>query len=207
MVLKFRRSKDGAVWAGFWSKLPQPIDLTENKFITAKILKTRISPIKFKIEGGTTDPTSFELLSIDPQTKVGEWEKMVFNFPDATGEYTGIAMLLDMADPVDLTEDIVIYVDDIMLVHSDTVATNIKPAEKLNVNIFPNPVKSTLYFENLKNVDRITISNMVGQQVMVQHNIANEKTSINVSSLNRGVYMISIYDKNGKSTIRKIVKE
>lgn len=208
MVLKFRRSKDGAVFAGFWSKLPEPVDLTDNKYFLAKVLKTRISPIKFKIEGGTTTPNSFELESLDPQTKIGEWEQMVFQFPDATGEYTGIAMLLDMMDPVGLDEDIVLYVDDIILSPTATgVPTGVKPAEKLNINIFPNPVKSTLYFENLKDVDRITISNTVGQQVLVRRNISNEKASINVSFLNKGIYMISIYDKNGNSTIRKIIKE
>ncbi len=84
-VLKFRRSSAGDPWAGFWSTLPQPLDMTTNKYILMKVLKPRISTVKFKIEGGTTDPTSFELESTAPQTKTNEWEQMVFYYPDATG--------------------------------------------------------------------------------------------------------------------------
>jgi len=208
MVLKFRRSYLGDPWAGFWSTLPVKIDMTDNKYILAKVLKTRISPIKFKVEGGTTTPAFFELESTVPQTVTDGWEQMVFYFPDATGEYAGIAMLPDFEDPVTLTEDIVLYIDDIILSPTATgVPTGVKPVEKMNVNLFPNPVKSTLYFENLKNVDRISVANIVGQQVMLFRNVTNEKYSINVSSLNKGVYMISIFDKDGNSTIRKIVKE
>jgi len=207
-VLKYRRSKDGDVWAGFWSALPEPIDMTDNKYILVKVLKPRISPIKFKVEGGTTTPAFFEIPSVDEQTQTDAWEQMVFNFPDATGEYPTIGMLLDMADPVDLEEDIILYVDDITLSPTATgVPTGVVQPEKMNVSIFPNPVKSMLNFENMKDVDRIVISNMVGQQVLVRRNIGSESTSINVSSLSRGVYTISIYDKKGSTTIKKIVKE
>ncbi len=44
-----------------------------------------------------------------------EWEHLNFQFPDATGEYSGIAMLLDMMDPVGLDENINIYIDNIVL--------------------------------------------------------------------------------------------
>jgi hypothetical protein len=73
--------------------------------------------------------------------------------------------------------------------------------------MYRNPVKSTLYLDNLKNVDRIVISNMVGQQMLVTRNITGEKTSISVSSLTNGMYMVAIYDRNGNSAIKKIVKE
>jgi len=207
-VLKYRRSKDGDVWAGFWSTLPKKIDMTNNKYMLAKVLKPRISPVKFKVEGGTTNPAFFELPSIDAQTKVDEWEQMAFHFADATGEYPTIAMLLDMADPVGLDEDIVIYVDDIVLSPTATgLPSGIDTQEKSNISMFPNPVKSTLNIENLKDIDRISISNIVGQQVMVTRNIKTERVAINVSSLTNGVYMVSVIDRDGNATIRKIIKE
>ncbi len=133
---------------------------------------------------------------------------MVFYYPDATGTYPTIAVLPDFIDPVGLDADMVMYIDDI--VSSPTGGgepTGIKQPESLNVSLFPNPVKSTLYFENLKDVDRIVISNMVGQQMLVSKNISGETTSMNVSSLSKGIYMVTIYDKNGKTGIKKIVKE
>lgn len=208
-VLKFRRSSAGDIWAGFWSTLPEKIDMTNNKYILVKVWKPRVSTIKFKVEGGTTNPSFFELESTAAQTKTEEWEQMVFHFPDATGEYATIAMLPDFSDPVDLTEDMIMYIDDIVLSPTETGIPSgvVDPKEREEIGIFPNPVKSTLNFENLKDVDRITISNIVGQQVMVTRNIRTEKVSINVSSLTNGIYMVSVVDKNGNTTVRKVVKE
>jgi len=207
-VLRFARSATGDIWAGFWSALPEPLDMTVNKYILMKVLKPRISTVKFKVEGGTTTPGFFELESTAPQTATDAWEQMVFYFPDATGTYPTIAALPDFSDPVDLTEDIVIYIDDIVSSPTATgVPTGVKEPEQLNVFVYPNPVKSTLYFDNLKNVDRIVISNMVGQQMLVNRNITGEKASINVASLSHGVYMVTIYDKDGNTAIKKIVKE
>jgi hypothetical protein len=208
-VLKFRRSKDGAAWAGWWSTLSKKIDMTNNKYILVKVWKPRVSTIKFKVEGGTTNPSFFELESVSPQATTNAWEQMVFHYPDATGEYATIAMLPDFSDPVGLDEDMVMYIDDIVLSPTETGIPSgvVDPKEREDVGIYPNPVKSTLNFENLKDVDRITISNIVGQQVMVTRNIRNEKVSINVSSLTNGIYMVSVVDKNGNTTVRKVVKE
>jgi hypothetical protein len=149
------------------------------------------------------------LESVDPQTKTEEWEQIVFHFPDATGEYPTIAMLPDFSDPVDLTEDMIMYIDDIILSPNATgIPSGVKdPQGREDISIFPNPVKTTLNFSNLKDVDQITISNIVGQQVLVTRNIRNEKVSINVSSLTNGIYMVSVTDRSGNSTVRKIVKE
>jgi hypothetical protein len=208
MVLKFRRSSAGDVWAGFWSTLPEPLDMTTNKYILLKVWKSRISTVKFKIEGGTTNPTFFELESTSPQTKTNAWEQLVFYYPDATGTYPTIAVEPDFSDPVGLDADLVMYIDDIVSSPTPTgVPTGIKQPESLNVSVFPNPVKSVLYFDNLKDVDRIVVSNMVGQQMLVNRNITGERTSVNVSSLTNGMYMVTVYDKNGNTAIRKIVKE
>ncbi len=115
--------------------------------------------------------------------------------------------LPDFSDPVDLEEDVIFFIDDIISSPTGVVPSGIKQSESLNVSVFPNPVKSTLYFDHLKNIDRIVISNMVGQQMLVSRNITGEKTSMNVSSLSNGVYMVTVYDRNGNTAIRKIVKE
>jgi hypothetical protein len=207
-VLRFARSMNGDTWAGFYSTLPKPLDMTTDKYILMKVLKPRISTIKFSIEGGTTDPALFTMESTAPQAKTDEWEQMVFYYPDATGTYPTIAVLPDHSDPVNLTEDIVLYIDDIVSSPTETgIPTGIKQPESLNISVYPNPVKSTLYFDDLKEVDRIVVSNMVGQQLLVSRNITGERTSVNVSSLSNGIYMVTVYDKKGNTAIRKIVKE
>ena len=208
-VMMFIRAFDGNPWAGFWSELLTPVDLTLNKYMRVKVLKSRITPIKFKVDGGTTDPSSFEIESKDAQTKVNEWEEVVFHFEDATGTYSKISFMPDFEDPVTLTEDDTIYFDDIVLsLTASGEPSGIRdPEMQQEVLIYPNPVKTSLNLDNLKDIDKVSISNIVGQQVMVTRNVKTRQLVINVSSLTNGVYLVSVYDKSGNSTVRKIIKE
>jgi len=129
-VIRFLRDKDGVPWEGFWSGLPTPIDVTTNKYIHAKVWKPRISPIKFKIEGGSG---TLEVASMLPQTAVGAWEDMVFDFSTLTGTHPTIAFMPDFEEPVTLLEDIVIYFDDIILNNSADPFT--PPEVTMNVDM------------------------------------------------------------------------
>ncbi|MFU8843429.1 MAG: T9SS type A sorting domain-containing protein [Bacteroidales bacterium] len=117
-VVKFERDKDGVPWGGFWSSLPMPVDVTVNKYVHVKVWKPRISPIKFKLEGGAAG--TLEVESMNAQTEVYAWEDMVFDFSSKTGEYPVIAFMPDFEDPLTLTEDIVIYFDDIIVNNDPT---------------------------------------------------------------------------------------
>jgi hypothetical protein len=112
-VVKFVRDKDGVPWGGFWSILPTPIDVTVNKYVHVKVWKPRISPIKFKLQGGAAG--DLETFSMTPQASIGVWEDMVFDFTSKTGTYPTISFMPDFEDPLTLTDDIVIYFDDIMV--------------------------------------------------------------------------------------------
>lgn len=117
-VVKFERCMNGVPWGGFWSALPEPLDLTVNKFVHVRVMKPRISPLKFKVEGGPSG--SLEILSMNPQTIVDEWEDIVFDFSEVTGEWNIISFMPDFEDPLTLTEDIVIYFDYIMVNNDPT---------------------------------------------------------------------------------------
>jgi len=111
--VKYERDMDGVPWGGFWCPLPTPIDVTVNKYVHVKVWKPRISPIKFKIEGGAAG--TYETASMTPQNTTGVWEDMVFDFTSKTGTYPTIAFFPDFEDPLTLTNDIVIYFDDIIV--------------------------------------------------------------------------------------------
>jgi len=117
-VVKFHRSMHGVPWGGFWSALPEPLDLTENKYVHVRVMKTRISPLKFKVEGGPSG--NLEIASMNPQTIVNEWEDIVFDFSEKTGLWNVIAFMPDFEDPLTLTEDIEIYFDYIMVNNDPT---------------------------------------------------------------------------------------
>jgi len=130
-VIEFLRDKDGVPWGGFWSDLPEAIDVTTNKYIHVKVWKPRISIIKFKIEGGAAG--TIELESMYPQTKTNEWEDIVFDFSEKTGEYPIIAFLPDFVDPVGLSQDITIYFDDLILNNDPNPA--LPPAQTISVDM------------------------------------------------------------------------
>jgi|GEM_PF-395460 len=130
-VCHFFRDMDGVPWGGFWSNLPSEIDITENKYVHVKVWKPRISPIKFKIEGGAAGTIEVESMYI--QTLINEWEDMVFDFSEKTGTYPIIAFLPDFADPVGLTEDIDIYFDDIILNNDPNPIMT--PSQKISVDM------------------------------------------------------------------------
>lgn len=130
-VCHFYRDMDGFPWDGFWSSLPQEIDVTDNKYVHVKVWKPRISPIKFKIEGG--EAGTIEVESMYPQTMTNAWEDIVFDFSEKTGTYPIIAFLPDFMDPVGLTEDISIYYDDIILNNDPNPI--MPPSQTLNVDM------------------------------------------------------------------------
>ena len=110
-VCNLLRDKDGIPGAGFWST--KTVDLTTNKFIHVKVYKSRITAVKFKVEDGLGG--ILEMASINPQTKINQWEDLVFDFSSLTGNYTKISLMPDFIDPVALVADINIYFDDIIV--------------------------------------------------------------------------------------------
>lgn len=117
--IKFLRDKDGSPWDGFWSNIgtySQPLDLTTNKYVHVKVWKTRITPVFFKIEGGSGVPTFLEKASDAPQTQTGKWEDIVWDFSSMPATtYPIIGLQPDREDPVTLTDDIIMYFDDIVV--------------------------------------------------------------------------------------------
>lgn len=112
-VVEFFRDKDGVPWGGFYATLPNSIDFDAYQYVHVKVWKSRISPVKFKIEGGADG--NIEIASMNTQTVVNGWEDFVFDFTDATGPYSKIVFMPDFNDPVGLTEDITIYFDDFVV--------------------------------------------------------------------------------------------
>ncbi len=128
-VIKFDRDMDGVSWGGFYSATQ--VDVTENKFMHVKAWKPRVSPVKFKIEAGAAG--TLEVASTNEQTETNVWVDYVFDFSEKTGTYPTIVFMPDFADPVGLTEDIVIYFDDIILNNDPNPMT--PPSLTINVDM------------------------------------------------------------------------
>jgi hypothetical protein len=202
-VVEFRRSQHGVPWGGFWSPLPEPLDLSENKYVYAKVLKPRISPIRFKVEQGPTD--NLEIESMAPQTVVDQWEEVVFDFSEKDGQWNIIAFMPDFQDPVGLDEDIVIYFDDIRL--GDEPATDIRvirPGKGLETSVYPNPASGSFSVEAPVH-SQIALINIAGQVVHRQTAVA-QVTTIDLSNMLTGLYLVRVTDGSNVRTIKLVVR-
>ena len=78
-----------------------------------------------------------------------------------------------------------------------------------NIKVYPNPTASYVNISsNTMSVDEIKIYNSNGVQVnKIELNSNSKNTQIDLSSLDRGVYLVQIIGQNGKMLTKRIVKE
>jgi hypothetical protein len=215
-VMQFTRAFDGNPWAGFWSALPEPIDMTDHKYIHVKVWKPRVSPVRFKVEGGSTP--NFELTPMEPQSVVDGWEDLVFYFPDATGVYPVIAFMPDFEEPMTLTENITIYFDNIVLSNSPeppAVGTSNEPGFELPASIvleqnYPNPFNpsTTISFDLAKSGHvSLAVYDLTGRKVatLVEGIRAPGEHSVNFNAANlpSGLYIYRL-QSDGRSLARSM---
>lgn len=74
------------------------------------------------------------------------------------------------------------------------------------ITVYPNPVSSVLYLNNLEGIEMIKISNVIGETIE-NLNVSGNITSIDVSTLRKGLYLISFMDNNSIVSTRKFSKE
>lgn len=75
---------------------------------------------------------------------------------------------------------------------------------KSGINIYPNPTKDFINIKLEKGVSKFKASlyNASGQMLLSTEN----KSSINISNLNTGIYFLTIQPENGKAITKKIIK-
>jgi cytochrome c peroxidase len=71
------------------------------------------------------------------------------------------------------------------------------------IKVFPTPLSKTLYFETAKNIQRIEMTNSMGQVLKV---VNNPSSSIDVSDLPFGFYFVRFLDENNQSDVKIIMK-
>lgn len=92
-------------------------------------------------------------------------------------------------------------VDDVFGVYDISVET----LDITNVSIYPNPVNDELNITNMNGVDRIVISNIIGQEVMNLTGFERNVT-VNTSNLENGVYIVTFIDAHNNMQSARIIK-
>ena len=74
--------------------------------------------------------------------------------------------------------------------------------ETVKVNIYPNPSKGIINIETEKSDIEITIENLLGS-IVYSKQLSQNNSSIDVSSLDKGIYIIRVMDKSTNSIANK----
>lgn len=95
-----------------------------------------------------------------------------------------------------------LYIDNLQLVHTPTAkASQLKASPELVV--FPNPSRDRVYIRSSEKIEKVIISNMLGesQEISVNGN------ALDVSHLSNGVYVLYLYKGHSLYTTTKLIKQ
>ena len=201
-VVKYLRDKDGISNGGFTTD--SLIQLTLGNFIHVKVWKPRISQIKFLIDDGYGSP--IEKYSINEQSDINQWQDMVFDFSDYSGNFY-YGFIPDYEDPLTLSEDIVIYFDDIIINNDPNPIISIKEiTQKEVIFISPNPTNDKLTIQSDQDIQTIFITSISGQLMINFKPDSKNSSIIDVSTLSSGLYFIEFFNTKGSIETLKFIK-
>ncbi len=207
-VMQFTRrgtTNGGLPWGGFWANVDPQNDITDNKYCHVKVWKSRLSPIKFKIEGGPGG--NLEIASTNTQDLTDQWQDMVFDFSTmASGAYPVVAFMPDFEDPLSITDDILIYFDDIIFNNDPNPhGTGIGKHNTIDVSIYPNPCNTYVNLSNNTELRRVEFRNVTGQVVISMEDVPAGQTIISTTGLINGIYIITVEDHSGSVGFSKVI--
>ena len=99
----------------------------------------------------------------------------------------------------------VVYFDNIYFSVNPGTLLGTKKFETSSVKMYPNPVKNTLNIEANSVIERVSVFNILGQEVLKSSPKANTAT-LQTNDLQKGVYMVTT-EIDGKVSTSKVVKE
>ena len=147
--------------------------------------------LKYNIYKGT-DPNN--LINIDPFFTFVETSLYVYTLPNTT-YYWRVAPLNAVGEQVSCP------------IYSFTTAPNLA-SDNFDITkfkSFPNPVKDILNLSYDKNIIKVSVINLLGQEVLSAVVNSNE-AKVDMSSLTAGAYMVKIAADNEVKTV-KVIKE
>jgi hypothetical protein len=80
-----------------------------------------------------------------------------------------------------------------------------QPAQN-TFEIFPNPFTTNLMIKSGNEISQISVTNLVGREILDFNNINEQQYSIDLSGLATGVYMIAVVESNGHVKVQKLIK-
>jgi hypothetical protein len=196
------KATSGQPWQGMYTDLAAPIHFGSDKIIRMKIWSPQVATVTMKLERPLTPgaPTSGDLTV--PNTKANEWEELQWDFSQTPitddGEYARVTLIWDINNIP--AEDVIYYFDDVQLTTGECGTTSIfgGPEKPKELTISPNPVIDELQIDALGNISRLDIYNMYGQRLATVVTGSATSTTVSVSALTQGTYILNGYTAKGE---------
>ncbi|TLX75769.1 T9SS type A sorting domain-containing protein [Labilibacter sediminis] len=103
-VLKITLSENAQDWAGAWASVPR--FQKKKRYAHVKVLKERISPMRFKVEGDNS--ASYTALNMNDYTTPGVWQDIVFDI-----DFYSAVTKMNFQPDFMVGSATVVYIDDI----------------------------------------------------------------------------------------------
>lgn len=157
--------------------------------------------IEVKIVNTTTNPVTEAKTSLG-STVTGSWQSLDIDM-------SAFAALADKSKITQILIDNVagatstLFVDNFYFYKGTALGTS--KYETSKVKMYPNPVKNTLTIEANSEIQRVSVFNILGQEVMKASPKSNT-TTLQTNELQKGVYMVTT-EIDGNVSTSKVVKE
>ena len=197
-----------------WSRLnlfdfPIPAtksDASKYNKVTVVVKNEEASTNQFAVTLGANNETEvFPLLN---QAGFQTFEINLTKFTDWTGDVTSLR--IRFADENNtaktgrpsVSHDVVI--DSVVFSFDAAFVLSTKDNLIENFSFYPNPAKNIINFASTKNnISKVQIFNVIGKKVLETKNIKNN--SLNISTLNKGIYFLRVYDIENKKATQKLI--
>lgn len=95
--------------------------------------------------------------------------------------------------------------DSISLTCTSCTTASVKDNNAFGFTLFPNPIKHVFYYDSEEKLSAINIYNLLGKEVLKVSEPS--QNSVDVSNLNKGIYILKLVAYNGGTVVRKIMKQ
>ena len=145
-----------------------------------------------------TDEQVLQLLESNPDMIRFEDQSNYIDFATAEADLFGIFIVpLNANEEVGTTVAIRFTAEGVLGLQDVNIPT---------LNVYPNPAKTQVTVTSSSSIDRIEVTNILGQKVYEDATVGANQTTINVADLQNGAYFVRVYSENCVITRKLIVK-
>lgn len=145
-----------------------------------------------------TDEQVLQLLESNPDMIRFEDQSNYIDFATAEADLFGIFIVpLNANEEVGTTVAIRFTAEGVLGLQDVNIPT---------LNVYPNPAKTQVTVTSSSSIDRVEVTNILGQKVYENATVGANQTTINVADLQNGAYFVRVYSENCVITRKLIVK-